>query len=239
MKLSEPVTAVILCGGKGERLRPITENIPKPLVTLNGKPILAHLLRYLKGFQVTRFVLCTGYKAEMISDFVEALRQQEPGAWDIHCVDSGDATMVQRLRDAWPKVVGQALICYGDTLANVDLGRLYRHHRNKATSATMTVYRLPSPYGIVRVNRGSQVVRFEEKPILPHWINIGFMLCDPELARPALFSAPDMVPFLESLAAARQLTAYKHLGKHLTVNTEKERQEAEVEVVRFFSVLES
>jgi hypothetical protein len=103
----------------------------------------------------------------------------------------------------------------------------------------MTIYRLPSPYGVVRVDKSGSVSRFEEKPLLPHWINIGFLLCDPKKTEEALFAAPDMVPFLESLAAARQLNAYKHLGKHLTVNTEKERQLAEVEVLRFFSVLDN
>jgi glucose-1-phosphate cytidylyltransferase len=239
MKLKDKVTAVILAGGKGERLRPITESVPKPLVTLNGKPILEHLLRYLAAFGVRRFVLCTGYKAEMVAEFAENLRNAEPGAWDIHCVDSGDATMVQRLRDAWPLVEGRALVCYGDTLANVDLGRLYRQHTARDGAATMTVYRLPSPYGIVKFDGKRRIVRFEEKPLLPHWINIGFMMCDPTLTQPVLQEATDMVPFLEAMAAQGQLTAYKHLGKHLTVNTEKERQQAEIEVVRFFSILES
>jgi glucose-1-phosphate cytidylyltransferase len=235
MKVNEKVTAVILCGGKGERLRPITEHIPKPLVPLNGKPILHHLMHYLASFGIQRFVLCSGYMAEKIDEFASTL----PKSWQVHCVNSGDATMVKRMRDAWPHVEGQALICYGDTLANVDIGKLLRRHRAFGTAATMTVYRLPSPYGVVRTDRHQRVIRFDEKPLLPHWINIGFLFCDPVLVARDLEAAPDMVPFLEGLAGAGQLSAYKHLGKHLTVNTEKERQSAEVEVASFFSLLES
>src|ERR1700676_938731 len=99
------ITAIILCGGKGERLRPFTEHLPKPLVPLNGRPVLQHLLDYLSRSGVNRFVLCTGYKAECVEQFA---RDQCDANWDIRCVNSGDATMTKRLQDAWPHVKGLA-----------------------------------------------------------------------------------------------------------------------------------
>jgi len=229
------VTAVILCGGKGERLRPFTEHLPKPLVPLNGKPILQYLLEYLARSGVRHFVLCTGYKAECIDQFV---RDQRDPSWDIRCVNSGDATMTQRLKDAWPHVQDKALICYGDTLANVNLERLRQRHRQTGAIATMALYRPHSPFGVVKFDRARRIHSFIEKPPLPHWINIGFILCHAKQTAEYLQAAPNMVDFLSGLAASGKMFAYEHSGKHLTINTEKERQQAESEI-EFLSILDA
>lgn len=229
------ITAVILCGGKGERLRPFTEHLPKPLVPLNGKPILQYLLEYLARSGVRHFVLCTGYKAECIDQFV---RDQCDPRWDIRCVNSGDATMTQRLKDAWPHVQDQALICYGDTLANVNLERLRQQHRRAGAIATMALYRPHSPFGVVKFDRKRKIHSFIEKPPLPHWINIGFILCEGAHTAPYLQATPNMVEFLSGLAASGKMFAYEHSGKHLTINTEKERQQAESEI-EFLSILDA
>jgi glucose-1-phosphate cytidylyltransferase len=230
------VTAVLLCGGKGERLRPFTEHFPKPLVPLHGKPLLQHLLRYLSLQGVRRFVLCTGYKAEAIARFVQ--EEPPPSGCSVVCVDSGEAaSMADRVLDARKHVPGRALVCYGDTLANVDLGSLARHHAESGALATMTVYPLRSPYGIVSLEGESdRVVGLREKPVLPYWINIGFILCEPA-ALDTMRRGTDLVSFLGALAEHGGVRAYRHQGKHLTVNTEKERNEAEGEI-EFFTLPE-
>ena len=230
------ITAVILCGGKGERLRPFTEHLPKPLLPLNGRPILYHLMDYLSRSGVERFVLCTGYKAECIEQFV---RDQCEPEWDIRCVNSGDATMTQRLRDAWPHVGEQGLVCYGDTLANVSVSALQRRHSKTGAVATMSLYRPHNPFGVVKFDRTKRIHTFLEKPRISEWINIGFMLCQAAATLEYLEAGYDMVEFLSALAAAGKLFAYQHSGKHLTINTEKERQQAESEVIEFFSVLDT
>jgi len=230
------LTAVLLCGGKGERLRPFTEHFPKPLVPLNGKPLLQHLLRYLSLQGVRRFVLCTGYKAEAIDRFVKELAL--PPELEVVCVNSGEAaSMADRVLDAREHVSGRALICYGDTLANVDLGSLARRHVESGALATMTVYPLRSPYGIVSLEGESdKVTGLLEKPVLPYWINIGFILCEPA-ALDTMRRGTDLVTFLAALAERGAVRAHKHQDKHLTVNTEKERSEAEGEI-GFFTLLE-
>src|SRR6266852_9038387 len=97
------LTAILLCGGKGERLKPFTETLPKALVPLNGEPLLSHLLRYLSSAGVSRFVVCVGHKAEAIESFLSEQRAQP---WQITCVDSGDASMTDRLLDARPHIQG-------------------------------------------------------------------------------------------------------------------------------------
>jgi glucose-1-phosphate cytidylyltransferase len=227
------LTAVLLCGGKGERLRPFTELYPKPLVPLRGKPLLHHLLTYLSLVGVRRYVVCVGYKAERIEEF---LRESARPDWNVITVNSGDASMTDRLLDARPHVPGQALICYGDTLANVSLSALQRQCGNSDALMTMTVYPLYSPFGIVNINREGQVTSFAEKPRLPHFINIGFMLCEPA-ALDFLERGSDMPDFLSALVHAGRLDAYRHEGKHLTVNTERDRSVAEAEIVEFYTVL--
>ena len=234
MKSDSGLTAILLCGGKGERLKPFTEDLPKALVTLNGEPLLSHLLKYLAASGVRSFVICVGYKAEKIEQFIR--EYQDPG-WEVVIVNSGDVSMTDRLLDARPHIQGAALICYGDTLANVDLRALQRDHSASGALLTMTVYPLHSPFGIVAFDELKRVRDFAEKPRLPYWINIGFMLCEPE-AFNYLEPSSDMPAFLSLLAEAQALFAHQHEGRHLTVNTEKDRALAETEMVEFFTIMD-
>jgi NDP-sugar pyrophosphorylase family protein len=226
------LTAVLLCGGKGERLRPFTETQPKALVPLNGKPLLQHLVTYLSASGVSRVVVCVGYKAEEIEEFLGKQRLLR----EIICVNSGDVSMTDRILQALEHVRGRALVCYGDTLANVDLNGLLAQHGQSGALATLTIYPLHSPFGIVQTDATGRVHSFTEKPKLPYWINIGFLVCDPG-AFSYLRPGSDMVGFLSSMAEAGVLYSYQHTGKHLTVNTEKERAVAEVEVVEFYTYM--
>jgi glucose-1-phosphate cytidylyltransferase len=230
------ITAVLLCGGKGERLRPFTDTLPKALVPLNGRPLLEHLLKYLAAGGVDRFVICVGYKADAIRRFVD---EHADPAWTVTCVDSGeDASITDRVLDARPHVTGRALVCYGDTLANVALAGLVRAHVGSGALGTLTVYPLHSPFGIVEFDEDQRITRFVEKPQLPHWINIGYLLCEPR-AFDYITSGADVSDFLGALSEAGRLNAYCHTGKHLTVNTEKERASAETDMIEFFTLMDS
>lgn len=225
------VTAILLCGGKGQRLKPFTDKLPKPLIPLRGKPLLLHLMEALHGRGIRRFVLCTGHQAEAIERFVE---NDCPKEWSVTCSNSGDASMTDRILDARRLAPGRALVCYGDTLANVDLKSLATTHEKAGTKATLTVHPLVCPFGVVEIDVEDRVSTFAEKPTLPYWINIGFLLCEPA-ALDRLRRGQDMITFLSALARDGQLSVYRHTGKHLTVNTEKERMEAE-EQIHLFNV---
>ena len=231
---SANLTAIVLCGGKGERLRPFTENLPKALVPLNRRPLLQHLLAYLRAAGVSRFVVCVGYKAEAVEEF---LRDYDPPGCEIICVNSGDVSMTDRILQAREYVSERALICYGDTLANVDLEDLIAQHHKSAALSTVTVYPFNSPFGIVETDAIGRVQSFTEKPQLPYWINIGFLLCDPG-AFNYLQPGSDMIGFLSTMAKAGVLFSYRHTGKHLTINNEKERAAAEAEMVEFYTYIE-
>jgi NDP-sugar pyrophosphorylase family protein len=226
------LTAILLCGGKGERLKPFTDLLPKALVPLNGKPILLYLIRYLEAAGISRFVVCTGYKAEAIEEFIGQTRRPRLNPV---CVNSGDVTMTERIRAARPHVPDAALICYGDTVANVDIAELLKHHHQAGAEATLTVHPLRSSFGIVNFDERHQIASFEEKPLLPYWINIGFLVCEAR-ALDRIRPNSDMPEFLGELARNRVLSAFPHQGKHLTINTEKERVLAEAEIIDLFTV---
>jgi glucose-1-phosphate cytidylyltransferase len=230
------LTAIVLCGGKGERMRPLTDDEPKPLVRIHGRPLLEHLLRYLARAGIRRFILCVGHKAERIEEFA---RQSCDPAWQVRCVNSGDASMTDRIVDARAHLEGAdaALICYGDTLANVDIDALRREHRAHDALATVTIHPFRSPFGIVETDDAGRVLVFTEKPVLPYWINIGFILCEPT-ALERLQRGSNLPAFLGALAREERLYAYRHGGKHLTVNTEKERRAAEGQIAEFLTLMD-
>jgi glucose-1-phosphate cytidylyltransferase len=229
------LTAIILCGGRGERLRPYTDRIPKALVPINGRPLLHHLLRHFRMGGVGRFVLCVGHLADQIERFVADCSEFREAAV---CVNSGDVSMADRILDALPHTGPRALVCYGDTLANVDLGALQAAHRASGATATLTIYPLHSPFGIVDADGAGRVTAFVEKPLLPYWINIGFLLCERE-GFTSLRRGTNMDEFLDALARAGRLYAHRHVGKHLTVNTEKDRALAEEQIVEFLTLMDA
>jgi NDP-sugar pyrophosphorylase family protein len=227
------LTAILLCGGKGERLRPFTEKLPKAMVPLNGQPLLQHLITYLSNAGVSRFVVCVGYKAESIETFI---KEQGYPLGQVVCVNSGDVSMTDRILDARPHIRGRAIVCYGDTLANVDVPALLRQHAQSRALATLTVYPLESPFGIVHFEDSKRVTSFKEKPRLPYWINIGFLLCEPE-AFDLINRGSGIPQFLAALTDKGKLYTHEHTGKHLTVNTEKDRAVAENEI-EFFTYMD-
>ena len=229
------VTAVLLCGGKGERLRPLTESVPKVLTRLDGRPLLWHLMTALARGGIERFVVCVGYMAVDVERFVAEI--SEP-SWSVTCVDSGvDASITDRLADARSSVPGRALVCYGDTLANVDLPGLWKAHDERDALATVTIYPLHSPFGIVHFDSANRVTGFDEKPVLPHWINIGYLLCEPRVFD-RIKPRSDLPELLADLVLARQLYTFVHTGKHMTINTEHDRRVAESRGIEFFTLPE-
>jgi NDP-sugar pyrophosphorylase family protein len=228
------VTAVLLCGGKGERLRPYTESVPKALVPIKSKPLLYHLMRYICAGGITRFVICTGYLGHQIEAFVRECGEFGEG---IVCVNSGDVPMTDRILDAEKHLSERTLICYGDTLANVDLAALESAHTASGSLATVTLYPFHSPFGVVETGPSGHVTVFREKPVLPYWINIGFLLCERGgLTR--MRRGENIDGFLAALCQEGLLFAYQHGGSHLTINTERERALAEAQSCEFLTLVD-
>ncbi len=165
---------VILCGGQGTRLREHTQTIPKALVDIGGKPILWHIMKLYRHYGFDEFLLCLGYKGELIREYMEA----HPGDWTINCIDTGAETQTGgRVLRCLPHVKGDTVfVTYGDGLADIDLGALLNFHHNQDRVATVTCVNPQSPFGVVELDEEDKVVQYREKPRMDHWISGGFFV---------------------------------------------------------------
>jgi glucose-1-phosphate cytidylyltransferase len=219
--------AIILCGGKGERLRPLTMDLPKPLIPIKNKPILGYIVEHARTHAIGKLIVAAGYRADKIKDYFENHLKL---AVDI--VDSGEADIVRRITDCSAHIKGNFLVLYGDTLSDVDLDGLASFHRSRPEKATVTVWPLRSQFGLFEVAPDGKVLSFREKPVLDQWVNIGYFYFEQE-ALSWMRDFERFEDFLLHLAAQGEINAYRHRGVHITVNTLKELEEAEANIKYF------
>lgn len=222
MKHRDDLYVLLLCGGKGERLKPLTDSIPKPLIPIKGKPIVYYLIAHLEKAGFRNFVVSIGYKAEKMREYFRVHHTH----LNIQLVDSGDVDIVRRIQGAQEVIPGDYVMCYGDTLADVNMDGLLAFHEAHQGLLTMTSYPLRSQFGVLELTADGKVTSFLEKPILDKWINIGYYYFDQKI-RASVYAYHDFVDFLQACISSQRLYCYKHTGVHITVNTLKELDEAE------------
>jgi len=220
--VSEIADVVILCGGRGTRLQEHTQSIPKPLVEIGGVPIVWHVIQIYAAQGLRRFVLCTGYKGDLIQEYVAS--QQWPPGVEVRCVDTGEDTPTGgRIRQAG-ELLGERPFCatYADGVADIDLARLIDSHRSHGDLATVTVVRPELQFGIADLDGDGRIRGFHEKPRSEHWVNGGFFCFEHgALGYMAEDSVLEREP-LEQLATAGQLHAYRHDGFWECMDTYKD-----------------
>lgn len=202
---------VILCGGKGERLREHTEAIPKPLVEIGGKPVLWHIMKIYSHYGYNDFILCLGYKGEKIKDYFS---QNNNEKWNIEFADTGlDTNTGGRIKKIEKYIkTDDFLATYADGLSDIDIKDLVDCHKKNGKIATMTCVNLRSNFGIVSINNDNVIAGFKEKPFIGMWINAGFFVFSKKIFN---YLEEDSVlegrP-MEQLAKDKQLVAYKYDG---------------------------
>jgi len=205
-------SVVILCGGRGTRLREHTQTIPKPLVEIGGRPILWHVIRIYAEQGFRRFILCTGHRAELIEAFVE--NDGLPEGLEIDCVQTGEDTPTGgRIARVADYLHGERFCAtYADGVADIDLDALLSFHDGHEALATMTVVQPELQFGVAELNGDGHVSGFTEKPRYQGWINGGFFCFEPGALD---YIGPESVlerDPLEGLAADGQLRAFRHEG---------------------------
>ena len=237
---------VILCGGQGTRLREETEYRPKPLVDVGGKPILWHIMKLYAHHGFREFVLCLGYRGNMIkeyflnyeamtNDFTIALGDRH--AVDFHgshgeqgfkvtLADTGDGSMTGARVKRVEKYVDSDLfaVTYGDGLSDVDVRSVVDFHRAHGKLATVTVVRPPSRFGLLELGHDEAVEKFAEKPTIDGWASAGFFIFDRRVLD-RLSTGESCVlerEPLEQLAADGELMAYRHEGFFFAMDTYRE-----------------
>lgn len=235
---------VILCGGFGTRLREETEFRPKPLVEVGNRPILWHIMKIYEHYGLSDFVVCLGYRGNMIkdyflnydianSDFTISLgagndvnvHESHNEHFRVTLAETGLDTMTGGRIKRIEKYVDSDtfMVTYGDVLADINLGELLSFHRNHGRLATVTVTRPFSRFGMLGIEKDGLVTRFEEKPQLEGWTSAGFFVFDKRVLQK--LGGNDCVlekDVLPSLARDAELYAYNHNGFFYAMDTYRE-----------------
>ena len=242
---------VLFCGGLGLRLREYSENIPKPMVPIGYRPIIWHLMKYYARYGHKDFILCLGYKADVIKDYFlnynecvsndfvlgsdhgsreVKLLSKDIENWSITFVDTGyDANIGQRLAAVRKHLQGEKVFLanYSDNLSDVALPKMLEHFQQHDKVASFLSVKPSHSFHVVRMDRRGHVRALELVKSSDIWINGGFFTFKQEIFD-YLGPGEELVlePF-QKLVKAGQLTTYKHEGFWACMDTFKEKQALE------------
>jgi glucose-1-phosphate cytidylyltransferase len=218
------VKAIILAGGLGTRISEETDTKPKPMVLLDDKPILWHLMNSFAHQGITDFVIATGYLGHVIHEWVDSIKTN----WKIKALDTGADTMTGgRVRQCIEYIGSERVFAtYGDGLGNVNLKALLSFHEHQGRIATVTAVRPPARFGLLE-SRNGMVTHFGEKSQADAgWINGGYFVLENKVID---FIKDDLVPFevgpLPKLVREEQLSAFEHNGFWQPMDTLREKIE--------------
>ena len=202
---------VIFAGGLGTRISEETDYVPKPMVKIGKKPILWHIIKYYSVFGFSKFIICGGYKINIIKDYFKNLKKKN-NTFNIRIINTGKKSNTgERLRRI-KKYVGETFcLTYGDGLGNVNIGKLIQFHKKNKSIATLTAVK-PTPHFGKLIFKGNKVAKFLEKnQNKENWINGGFFVCEKKifnyLNKKNLIFERDVLSYL---ANNKKLAAYKH-----------------------------
>ncbi len=217
---------IILAGGLGTRISEETADKPKPMVSIDGKPILWHIMNIYAKQGLNEFIVATGYKGEVISEWVASLKTD----WNIATIDTGLRTQTGgRIKKCMELHSSERVLAtYGDGVANINIKRLLSFHELHGKLATLSAVRPPARFGYLDMANG-QVLHFGEKNQSDSgWINGGYFVLEPQVSG---YIESDMEPFetgaLPKLAEAAELMAFEHDGFWQPMDTLREKQDLE------------
>lgn len=243
--------AMILCGGRGTRLRDVTEVLPKPMVPIGEQPIVWHIMKSYAAFGVRRFILCLGYKREAFVDYFMNYHLRTSDAtitlghepslvfhgdsseadWQVTLAGTGLETMtggrVARAAKYLAPGDKEFFLTYGDGVADIDVAALYAHHKSGGAELTITAVHPEARFGELRLD-GDKVRGFEEKPAQADgFINGGFMVVDRRFLADYLPADRDVFferEPMERCAADGKMRVYRHNGFWQCMDNQREYQ---------------
>ena len=213
---------VILAGGKGTRIREYSSKIPKPMVKVNGIPIIVHIMKHYSNYGFDDFIIALGYKGNIIRNYFK--KNKLP--WNINFVNTGLNSMTGGRIKMLKSIIGNNtfMMTYGDGVSNVNLKKLVNFHKKNKKLITMTAVRPPARFGAIKLS-GNLVKYFKEKSKLDEgWINGGFFVVEPEFIK--LIKGNDTYLEREPLEIAsskKQVYAYKHYDFWQCMDTKRDK----------------
>ena len=175
--------AVILAGGLGTRLRPYTFLLPKPMLPVGPKPIMEHILEWLKGSGISDIVVSTGYLGKMVQEYFGD--GTEWGVSIVYATSSRPMGTAGQLKAAEGKIRGKFVCIYGDALLDFDLLKAVEFHEKKRATATMVLmkYSTEMKYGFMETDKDGRLTEWKEKPEISGFINVGCYVMEKSFLR--------------------------------------------------------
>jgi len=240
---------VILAGGYGTRIFEETQNKPKPMIEIGEKPILWHIMKYYSSFGYNDFIICLGYKSNIIKEYfinylynnndikvstsskkVEVIKNKYDENWKVSLIDTGLHTKTaNRLKKILPLIKSkQFFMTYGDGLSNVNLKNLLNFHKKNKKLATVTAVNPIPRFGNLKLNNNSEVIKFREKQHdkKEELINGGYFVLNKEIFNFIDESKNEMWeegPLLK-LTKNKQLNGYYHNDFWFPVDTLRDKK---------------
>ena len=213
---------IILAGGKGTRIPEYSSKIPKPMVNINGVPILIHIMKHYSNFGFNDFIIALGYKGSVIKNYFKTHKFN----WKIKLVNTGLNSMTGGRLKLLKKIIGKNtfMMTYGDGVSNVNLKKLINFHKKNKKLITMTAVRPPARFGAIKL-KGNLVKYFKEKSKIDEgWINGGFFVIEPEFIK----YIKDKNTYLErepleKASYKKELYAYKHYDFWQCMDTKRDK----------------
>ena len=217
---------VILAGGLGTRISEESHAQPKPMIKIGGMPILLHIMKIYSYYKINEFIICLGYKGDVIKKFFS---NYDSTPWNVQLIDTGLDTMTGgRLKRIQEHIDDTFCVTYGDGLSDVNLNDLISFHKEKKSLATLTASHPPGRFGVLNLS-GDYVSEFHEKLVMKSsWINGGFFVFEPEIFDYLQDDSTvlERTP-LEDLAKEQKLTAFKHDGFWHPMDTLRDKKQLE------------
>jgi NDP-sugar pyrophosphorylase family protein len=226
--LGDNFYALAIAGGRGERLKPLTDSIPKPMVPLNGRPMIAYQVDWMLSHGVTDVIFLCGYLGEKIQEyFGDGRRFGFNAHYSFEEQPLGRGGAVRKGMAMVPKSSRTVLVTNGDNVTDQPLSEMLELHRSRKALATMMLVPYPSQYGVVETDGAGMVTQFVEKGRLPFWINAGVYLFDRSLEKRLPEVGDHETSTFQELAKERRMAALKSKALWMTVDSPKDLREVE------------
>lgn len=217
---------VILAGGFGTRISEYTKTIPKPMIKVNKKPIIIHIMEHYAKYGFTEFYIALGYKGSVIKEYFK----RKNFKWNINLIDTGLKTMTGGRLRRLKKIIGNEtfLMTYGDGLSDINISKLLKFHNTNKKLVTLTAVRPPARFGAIKL-KGNKVTTFKEKEKMDEgWINGGFFVMEPKflnlIKNDSTFLEKEP---LEKVSSNGQLAAFKHTGFWQCMDSKRDKDKLE------------
>ena len=232
-KIKNPM--IIVCGGRGKRMGKITNNIPKPMIKIGKKSIIEHKIRYYKTQGINNFIFCLGYKSKILKKFL--IKKTTNSIFNDSGLTPGILKRIFLVKD---KINQPAIISYGDTLAKINFKNLIFKHKRSKCAMTIVVAPIQNPFGLVDWNTNGIVTKFNEKPLLNHFI--GYAVISPVFFKKIsnkivnLSDGKGIIQAINYLIKKKQVNIYEFKDLQVTINSPAELKHAKVNYNKYFTL---